>query len=1195
MVYLKLVEAKGFKSFADKTIVKFDTGVTAIVGPNGSGKSNITDAIKWVLGEQSAKSLRGSKMEDVIFSGAKNKEAMNFCEVALVLDNSAKKLQLDHETIEIKRKLYRSGDSEFYINQQKVRLKDITELFLDSGLGKDAFSIISQGKVDEILNAKPEDRRHLIEEAAGVLKYKKRKKETVERLDETMSNLNRVHDIIYDLKGRLEPLEIEASIAKEYLSLVEEMKDADIQVTTHEIEAGSRRFETIQSEIQSFTEIATIKQDKANTVDSKLTTLKANRNEITDTLEEAQQQFLNLTEQMERKTGEINVKKERLNHLLTSNEASKSQIDKLNRQYDTLNDAHRSLLSQYEALESNLKTQKQQLKMLNQPSEHSEATIIEAIEQTRNEYFDIYGQKTALLNEIKTLEWKIEQFEKDAANITEHQADISQNFKNKQSEFNQLQQEIEGVTHKQDDKRAQYKTLLKNADQLKQQYKVTEDKYFQALKFIEQLKLKQNRLEQVQNEFQGYYTGVRNLLKEKHQIEGIHNAVLELIQIDAKYSESLEVALGASLQHIVVDDEASGRNAIRFLNEKKLGRATFLPLTVIKSRKLPYDILEKINTHPGYIDVLSHLIHSSDTYRAIVENLAGTTIICNTLKDANEIARLIQYKYRIVTLDGNIVNPGGSMSGGSKVKGSNLLKQREELQEVVNKLSTFEKQTQSIEKELQTLKQDLTETEFQLNQSQREGESYRDQVYDLNQQLNKVELELNQMKQQNASFAQFEQEKALHTENQQSLKDLKTKITTFDHQLHACDARIAELTEQQKVSQTAEKDLIEQKNQLNNEISVLSERLQHLRQQKASQINRLQEIKDEIKMIQSEDKAQLVVNLKSTIESESNEVATLTEEKSVLESTIQSKKDTLSQLQNDIEEKEKQYNELMRQMTNIETGIGELKSEFSKLDVQLENKMTHLSETYQHTFESALNYIHTELKVTDLSSIDLKHLKQRVKLTKLAIDELGNVNLNAIDQFKEVQERFEFLSGQETDLLSAKSNLEAIIKEMDETVTEKFMNTFNQVSETFKSIFKSLFGGGHGEIVLNSNDYLNAGIDILVEPPGKKRQNLSLLSGGERALTAIVLLFSILKARSAPFVILDEVEAALDEANVLRFAKYLNILKQDTQFIVITHRKGTMEQSDRLYGVTMQNSGISKLLSVNLKELNDEKVKELTE
>ncbi|RXK18961.1 chromosome segregation protein SMC [Macrococcus sp. DPC7161] len=1195
MVYLKLVEAKGFKSFADKTIVKFDTGVTAIVGPNGSGKSNITDAIKWVLGEQSAKSLRGSKMEDVIFSGAKNKESMNFCEVALVLDNSAKKLQLDHETIEIKRKLYRSGDSEFYINQQKVRLKDITELFLDSGLGKDAFSIISQGKVDEILNAKPEDRRHLIEEAAGVLKYKKRKKETVERLDETMSNLNRVHDIIYDLKGRLEPLEIEASIAKEYLSLVEEMKDADIQVTAHEIEVGSKRFETIQSEIQSFTELAHIKKDKATVVDSKVSQLKTSRNETSLALEEAQQQFLNLTEQMERKTGEINVKKERLNHMLTSNEASKSQIDKLNRQYNALNETHQTLLSQYEALNSNLKSLKQQLKMLNQPSEHSEASIVEAIEQTRNEYFDIYGQKTALLNEIKTLEWQIEQFEKEAANKREHQADISQNFKEKQIEFDQLNHEIESITKKQDTKRAEYKYLLQNADQLKQQYKTTEEKYYQALKFIEQLKLKQNRLEQVQNEFQGYYTGVRNLLKEKHQLKGIHNAVLELIHIDTKYAESLEVALGGSLQHIVVDDEVSGRNAIRFLNEKKLGRATFLPLTVIKPRKLPIEVLEKIKNHPGYIDVLAQLIQSSDTYRSIVENLAGTTIICNTLKDANEIARLIQYKYRIVTLDGNIVNPGGSMSGGSKVKGSNLLKQREELQDVVKKLSTFEKQTQSIESELQTLKQDLTETEFQLSQSQREGESYRDQIYDLNQQLSKVELELNQMKQQNASFAQFEQEKALHFENQQTLNKLNSKVSTFDNQLSECDERIVALTEQQKMSQVAEKDLNNQKYQLNNEINILNERLQHLNQQKSSQQNRLQEIKDEIQMIQSEDKVQLVDNLKETIASESKEVVTLTEEKAVLEETILSNKSTLAQLQNDIEEKEKQYNELMRQMTNIETGIGELKSEYSKLDVQLENKMTHLSETYQHTFESALQYIQNELKVIDLSNIDFKHLKQRVKLTRLAIDELGNVNLNAIDQFKEVQERFEFLSSQETDLLSAKANLEAIIKEMDETVTEKFMNTFNQVSETFKTIFKSLFGGGHGEIVLNSNDYLNAGIDIFVEPPGKKRQNLSLLSGGERALTAIVLLFSILKARSAPFVILDEVEAALDEANVLRFAKYLNTLKQDTQFIVITHRKGTMEQSDRLYGVTMQNSGISKLLSVNLKELNDEKVKELTE
>lgn len=1194
MVYLKQVSAYGFKSFADKTTVNFDSGVTAIVGPNGSGKSNITDAIKWVLGEQSAKSLRGAKMEDVIFSGAQDRKPQNYAEVTLTMDNQKRMLNIDADIVEVTRKLYRNGDSEYLLNKQKSRLKDVTELFLDSGLGRDAYSMISQGKVDQVLNAKPEERRQLIEEAAGVLKYKKRKKETVSKLEDTNSNLLRVHDIIYDLKDRVEPLKIEASIAEEYLALSEEMKDADIQVTIADIESTRQEFIKYEKEINEFNGLIQFKKEKSDRINERLSLHKSERKELQESIHTLNQSLLSTTEQIERYIGQVNVLKERLTNQNESSAQRTERLKKYNEQLtkelarkEEIEAKIQTLLTNKKALDRQLKAQQKKLAEL-------DSDIETLIDETRDSYYEKLSEQTALSNEIKLIEKEVEQFNQKQSKQQSINYNVEQDFEAVQQKIVHLNDTINSKTNALDKLRQSYKHKLSDIEFKKADYSTVREKYSQARRYIEDLERKRERLTLMQEEYQGYYQGVRMLLKHKEQLNGIHTTVLDVIEIDIQFNDALDSALSASLQHIIVDDEQAGRAAIQFLRDKKYGRATFLPLSVIKPRSITHEVRQIVNNMPGFINTLNELIHTEQTYQSIIDNVSGNVLVCDTLKHANEIAKAIGFKYRIVTLDGDIVNPGGSMSGGSKNKPTQALTARNDLQVVTNQLAEFRASTEQLKKQVDTLSETITTEEMKVNQLRIDGETLRDDVHQLKLSLEEATAKERRLKVMHEEVESFMKESEYIASRQQLIKVHRETIKTIELELVNLNARIQNFNTNASDKKSIEKKLNDNINDTKHELAVLTTNITH-------QTDILNERMAQIKDVQAEidalhlDATQINVEaVEQEILAKEKTLRTLSQEKLTIESLIQTEDEKLSELASSIDNMDKEYNELLRQISGIENGVGELKGKHSRLNVLLDNLFNHLLEQYQMTFEAAKDYVWETLGVDDVFRTDLEHLRKRVRLTKISIEELGNVNLNAIEQYKTVGERYEFLTNQEADLLEAKANLESIIHEMDETVSVRFMETFETVSHAFERIFKQLFGGGTGLLQLTSEDVLTAGIDIFVEPPGKRRQNLSLLSGGERALTAIVLLFSILQAKSAPFVILDEVEAALDEANVNRFADFLSTLTHDTQFIVITHRKGTMEKSDRLYGVTMQNSGITQLVSVNLKDLDDKKLKELT-
>lgn len=1194
MVYLKQVTAHGFKSFADKTTVNFDAGVTAIVGPNGSGKSNITDAIKWVLGEQSAKSLRGSKMEDVIFSGAQDRKPQNYAEVTLSIDNSERRLNIDSNIVEVTRKLYRNGDSEYLLNKQRSRLKDVTELFLDSGLGRDAFSMISQGKVDQVLNAKPEDRRQLIEEAAGVLKYKKRKKETEAKLEDTNMNLTRVHDIIYDLKDRVEPLKIEASIAEEYLALSEEMKDADIQVTIADIETARETYEKVKVEIDEFNALIKFKSEKSDRLGEKLIDNKEQLKMHQTTVNDHHQALLTCTEQIERYIGEINVLKERLHNQSISKSKRNEQIGKYEtqiREYEgkinTLHDELKALKTEQQQIKKDIKVEKEKLLSLDTDLE----TIID---DTRDKYYEKLSEQTNLSNEIKLIEKEIEQFDQKQARQTSIHQDITQAYDTNQNEIGALTEEIKKQTDSLNNTREKYKSQLSEIEQIKTDYQKKHKDYMQATQYIESLKGKQERLLVMQEEFQGYYQGVRMLLKNKNKLNGIHSTVLDAISVDLQYSDALDAALGTSLQHIIVDDAHSGSKAIQFLRQNKYGRATFLPLNVIKPRKISSDAALKLQTMDGYISTLNSLIKSESKYQHIVDNLAGTVIVTETLNDANKVAKAIDFKYRIVTLEGDIINPGGSMSGGSKNKPSQALTARNDLQHLTAQLEKFEQSTIQLKSELDTKSEEITTLEMASDQLRLKGEALRDELHRQKLSLEEANEKSRRLKVANEEQINMLQEAEYIEARKQLIVDYQTQINALKSELETLNENLKSFTVNASDKKALQDNINEIVNAKQHQLAVIETNISHQQSLITDLKDRLDQVKQEIHILQADDRAIDIEEVQQNITLKEKALMRLNDEKTQFNEQIELENEKINEISALVESLDQENNELLRQISGIENGVGELKGKHSSINVQLDNLINHLSEQYGKTYEAAKDYLWEQLGISNVFDSDLSYLRKRVRLTKISIEELGNVNLNAIEQYKAVGERYEFLTNQEADLLEAKANLESIIQDMDETVSEKFIETFNTVAQSFEKIFKQLFGGGIGKLQLTSEDVLTAGIDIFVEPPGKRRQNLSLLSGGERALTAIVLLFSILQARSAPFVILDEVEAALDEANVNRFAEFLNTLTYNTQFIVITHRKGTMEKSDRLYGVTMQNSGITQLVSVNLKELDDKKLKELT-
>lgn len=1186
MVYLKSIDAFGFKSFAEHTNVQFDEGVTAIVGPNGSGKSNITDAIKWVLGEQSAKSLRGAKMEDIIFSGAEHRKAQNYAEVKLKLDNSLGKLQVDTTEVTVTRRLYRSGDSEYYLNNDRARLKDIIDLFLDSGLGKEAFSIISQGRVDEILNAKPVDRRQILEESAGVLKYKKRKATSVQKLDQTEDNLSRVEDILYDLEGRVEPLREEAAIAKEYQHLAKEMEKSDVLVTVHDIKQYSEDINELDDNLNYLKgQQATKDAEKVQHTQS-LNKFKAERQQLDERIESLNYQLVKATEDVEKYTGQLNVLEERKKNQSETNARFEEEQESLLNQAEVLKREKNEVQAEIDRL-------KQQQKDLNEQVQHFESQLYvsdeqhdEKLETIKDEYYQLMSEQSDVNNDIRFLEHTIQENETKQSRLDSRLGEAFKQLKQIQHEINEV--EKQNATAQKDLKKAekQLNDYEHKLTQLKQQRSEYEEKLHQAYRYNEKLKSRIDSAATQQEEYSYFFNGVKHILKAKgSKLSGIRGAVAEVIQVPTDLTKAIETALGASLQHVIVDSEKDGRQAIQYLKQHGLGRATFLPLNVIQPRHVANDILITAQSAQGFLNIASEAIQVDSDYRNVIQNLLGNTIIVDELRNANELARNIRYRTRIVTLDGDIVNPGGSMTGGGERKTKSILAQKDELTQMRAQLEDYQKQTINFEKQYQAIKEEADQISGQYFDTSQNYNVLKQKVHDFELELDRLKKNETHLKDEHEEF-EFEKNDGYQSEtSKQTLNDKQQRLQQIKQQLQKLEEDINLYTKLSKEGKESTTQIQQQLHQKQSDLAVVKERLNAQKQSLSKTTKQIAHVEDQqdrldeqIKLFNSDE-----VTGEKAFETIQNHITQSKTNKAKLTTENEELKSRRLDLNDTIEETDQKLQEANQDILSIENRYQDIKSEQSRLDVLINHAMNHLSEDYHLTFERASEQYELDE--------DIDALRKKVKLTKMSIEELGPVNLNAIEQFEEINTRYTFLDEQRTDLRAAKSTLEQLIEEMDQEVKDRFKETFHAVQGHFTAVFKSLFGGGQAELRLTDDDYLSAGVDIIVQPPGKKLQHLSLLSGGERALSAIALLFAILKVRSAPFVILDEVEAALDEANVIRYAQYLKELSDQTQFIVITHRKGTMEFSDRLYGVTMQESGVSKLVSVNLNTI-DEVIKE---
>ncbi|MEK4178869.1 chromosome segregation protein SMC [Aeribacillus sp. FSL K6-1121] len=1180
-MFLKRLDIVGFKSFADRISVDFAGGVTAVVGPNGSGKSNITEAIRWVLGEQSAKSLRGSKMEDIIFAGSDTRKRLNMAEVTLTLDNGDQFLPIDYHEVSVTRRVYRSGESEFFINKQSCRLKDIIDLFMDSGLGKEAFSIISQGKVEEILSAKPEDRRTIFEEAAGVLKYKTRKKKAEIKLAETEENLNRVQDILYELNAQIEPLKMQASIAKDYLDKKEELKQHEVALLAHEIEELHDRWEALKRSVEE-------NRDRELELTSQIQKKEANLEEMRDqisaldeSINDLQQVLLLASEELEKLEGKKEVLKERKKHAAQNEQQLKEQIAELTEQINQLLKEKEEQKSVYETCEKEVKELKSFLQKKENDLLSLDGNIEEKLEQLKSDYFEKLNELASARNEINYIEEQLSLRKVKADRLDEANEKYISERKELKKEKGKIEAQLSKIGKTLQNQLSSYHTGLKTLESLKQQYEKKESLLYQAYQYLQKAKSKKEMLEAMQEDYTGFFQGVREVLKAKHKLKGIHGAAIELLTTKHEYETAIEIALGAASQHIVVDDEESARQAIAFLKKNAFGRATFLPLSVIKGRSIPKYQLSIAESHPDFIGIASQLVEYESAYKPIIENLLGNVIIAKTLEGANAIAKQIQYSHRIVTLEGDVVNPGGSMTGGAvKQKSPSFLTKNRELESIRDKIAEMEEKTALLEKEVKNLKQSIAKKEKELDDLREEGSSLRMEEQALKGSLREIELKERNI---NDHLKLYDAEKIAYVEEQEKLDERKTKLLSsieqMEGQIQQLDSEIRQLAEKKEKQQKSKEEWMQEITELkiilagkeesfknSKEQLARLEKEYHLANQKKKEAEKdLQLLLDEIDRDHSGE-IQLEEIKKEKLEDKNKTIE-----------LIASRRRQRMSMQEELEREEKEWKELKRAHKQLTDVLKDEEVKLNRLDVELDQLLNYLQNEYKLTFEAA--------KARFPLQMEKEEAKKKVKLIKLALEELGTVNLGAIDEYERVRERHEFLTEQRDDLLNAKETLFKVIAEMDEEMKKQFSQMFAKIRSQFDIVFKELFGGGKADLILtNPDDLLNTGVDIIAQPPGKKLQYLSLLSGGERALTAIALLFSILKVRPVPFCVLDEVEAALDEANVQRFSKFLKRFSENTQFIVITHRKGTMEEADALYGVTMQESGVSKVVSVRLED-----------
>ncbi len=1181
-MYLKSIEVQGFKSFANKIKFEFHNGITGIVGPNGSGKSNVADAVRWVLGEQSAKQLRGGNMQDVIFSGTQLRKPLGYASVAITLDNADHKLDTSYEEVTVTRRLYRSGESEYLMNGAACRLRDIQELFYDTGIGKEGYSIIGQGQIDKILSNKPDDRRELFDEAAGIVKFKRRKATTLKKLEEEESNLTRVSDILSELTRQLGPLRRQSESARIYLKKRDELKNLDLNMFLVDRERMEKEYDRLQQ------------------------TYGASSEELAETktqFEKTKEEYDVLEKQLEELETSIEEKREKSSQNALAQKQLEGQIQVLNEQIRTAVENRRMHAERLETIAGELEEKRAQLKALEQTTQDAgtlkqdNRAETEKIQKELDSLHDAMVQSTLAMNQAKTSQidllnqkasakGKLQRYDAMLEQIGIRKSMLSQRvlvLKNDEErqqdvlikcreEYRKLAKEIEGA----DSKRTENQNKI-NALQQEIQNEQKEADNRQLLFHREESRLE--TLRNLAERYDGYGNSIRRVMEQKSRVPGLIGVVADLIKTDKKYETAIETALGGAIQNIVTKDEKTAKEMIGFLKKNRYGRATFLPLSAISAKGgLPMAQLLK---EEGVIQSADRLVHTDPEFGDLMKSLLGRTLVVETIDHGIALQKKNHHSLRIVTLEGELLNPGGSMTGGAFKNTSNLLGRRREIEE--------------LEKQVKKLSTELEETRRGLETKRNLRNALRDEMADIAEKVKDKQLDLN------TAQMNIQQAETRIREIQSGYSQLKGESSEIESQIREIDEFKTAIKKEMKDLKSSEKDsqetalsqeslLNEQKEQeagLAKQLESLHLKGSELSQQLSFHEENIARIRGELESLENE-QTELVGRQDERSREEEDRKAQV----AAIEETMaagKSQEDALKEALAAEQQKKEELQSTHRQFFARRDELSEHQTRLDKECYRLRSQLDKLEENQ----EAQINYIWDEYEITPVQAASFRMeevpersvLKKQLNEVKEEIRKLGPVNVNAIEEFKEVEERHTFLSAQHEDLIQAKETLENIIQELDDGMRRQFAEKFADIQREFDKAFKDLFGGGKGSIELvEGEDILEAGVQIISQPPGKKLQNMMQLSGGEKALTAIALLFAIQNLKPSPFCLLDEIEAALDDSNVTRFAEYLHKLTKNTQFIVITHRRGTMNAADRLYGITMQEKGVSTLVSVDLIE-----------
>ena len=1181
-MYLKSIEVQGFKSFANKIVFEFHNGITGIVGPNGSGKSNVADAVRWVLGEQSVKQLRGGSMQDVIFSGTENRKPLSYASVAITLDNSDHQLQIEYEEVTVTRKLYRSGESEYLINGSTCRLKDINELFYDTGIGKEGYSIIGQGQIDKILSGKPEERRELFDEAAGIVKFKRRKKMSVKKLEDERQNLLRVNDILAELEKQIGPLEKQSEVAKEYLKKKEELKTYDINMFLLE----SAR---LKEQIKEIEDKLSIAQDELDAANISYANTKTEYEQIEEQVEEIDHSI----ETYKNKLNETNLLKQQLENQI---ELLKEQIHSAH-----LSDEHyeqraltieNEIKLRREQLEDQLaerETVRQQLSEKMTDETRLKESLIEVqtrianltnqIETDKNSIIELLNNRASTKAKIQRYDTMLEQIQVRKAEMyqkmitSESEAsEASELLKEYEQSLKSISENIISFTEESREYEQKINDIQKEMNKQSENLRIGQTAYHREQSRLESLK-------NITERYDGYGNSIRKVMERKNDEPGLIGVVADIIKVEQKYEVAIETALGGSIQNIVTDNESTAKKMIAFLKKNKFGRATFLPLTSVNGI---YGIQKpEALKEPGIIGVASTLVQVEEEFRGLANNLLGRTIVVDHIDHGIAIARKYKQSLRLVTLEGELLNPGGSMTGGAFKNSSNLLSRRREIEDFEKTVKQLKAEMESMEQSLDIMRKERTGYYAKIDEIQKKlQEAYVVQntaKMNVEQARTKIVLAKEASESVRKETEELDQQITDISDNQESIA---VELETSESLEAGLSAKIEE---NQKFLE--EQKQIESEKQKNTEEAHLV--CASLEQKNSFIQENTARIEEEITKFEEE-----LQELVSGKKDASKEIIEKEKQINEIRQTIEDSKEVFEEIEKEIKASVEEREKLNRQHKSFLQKREELSKHMSDLDKEV-FRLESRKEGYEEAAEKQVNYMWEEYELTynralelrDENLTDLSVMKKRIQALKNEIKSLGSVNVNAIEDFKNLSERYEFLNNQHNDLVEAEETLVKIIAELDDAMRKQFSEQFARIAKEFDAVFKELFGGGKGTLeLMEDEDILEAGIRIIAQPPGKKLQNMMQLSGGEKALTAISLLFAIQNLKPSPFCLLDEIEAALDDSNVTRFARYLHKLTKNTQFIVITHRRGTMTAADRLYGITMQEKGISTLVSVSLLE-----------